>query len=275
MNISQSKKSALQQSLQQLESENSLLKTELLQAQAIIESLKQENQALTKRLSTYTSKPEESKRIEKPSLDTNNDSPSRLCDLCKQEIPKLNFDLHQVQCMRKNTKCQYCNLVLPVTALDKHLNDMKSGFESLAQDIENGNIGSLADKELHGCGFEVKDDGEAGNSLLHVAVKSGKREMVQFLMNKGLDINVVNNFNESVLHVACGKLKDFDMVQFLISKGADVRILNSMGDSAVDVAKRSGFLDAVLYFQQKGAIRARPMSARNIARPGTGASKMH
>ena len=275
MNISQSKKSALQQSLTKLESENSSLKEELLRAQAIIESLQKENQALNKRLSTYTSKPEDSKRIEKPSLEMNNELPGRLCDLCKQEIPKLNFDLHQVQCMRKNTKCQHCNLVLPVTALEKHLNDMKAGFDSLAEDIEKGNIEGMADKELHGCGFEVKDDGEAGNSLLHVAVKSGKREMVQLLLNKGLDINVVNSFNESVLHVACGKLKDFSMVQFLISKGADVRILNSMGDSAVDVAKRSGFLDAVLYFQQKGAVRARPMSARNIARPRTGSSKLH
>ena len=274
MNISQSKKLGLEQTLKDLESENSTLKAELIQAQAIIESLRKENQALTKRLSAYISKPEDLKRTEKPSIESNNDSNSRMCELCKQEIPKQNYDLHQVQCMRKNTKCPYCNMILPVTALEKHLNDMKATFVSLAEDIENGSIESLADKEIHGCGFDIKDEGEVGNSLLHVAVKSGKREMVQFLMNKGVDINVVNNFNESVLHVACGKLKDFSMVQFLISKGADLRILNSMGDSAVDVAKRSGFLDAVLYFQQKGAIRTRPMSARHVARPGTGASKL-
>jgi predicted Fe-Mo cluster-binding NifX family protein/FtsZ-binding cell division protein ZapB len=275
MNKSHSKKVLLQQTLQQLEEENSSLKSQLVEAQALIDSLRKENQALTKRLSSYTSKPEDLKTQEKSPQEVPNNSLTKTCDLCKQEIPKPNFDLHQVQCMRKNTRCKFCNLIFPVASLENHLNDMKGNFEGLAFDVEEGNIGSLAEKEIHGCHFDLKEENEIGNSLLHVAVKCGRREVVQFLLNKGVDINIVNSFNESVLHVACGKLKDFSMLQFLVSKGADVKILNSMGDSAMDVAKRSGFLDAVLYFQNKVSVRTRPMSARQVGRPGTGINKLH
>lgn len=270
MNISHSKKSTLQLTLHQLEQENSELRQELLEAQTIIETLKLENQALTKRLSTYLHKPEKPQKSE--------DNPKQLtkiCDICSQEIPSSNFDLHQVQCMRKNARCQYCNLIVPSNSIESHIQEKKGKFEDLVADIEQGNLESLADREIHGCKFEITELSDIGNSLLHIAVRNGKREIVQFFLNKGLSINVVNNFGESLLHVACGKLKDFSMVQFLVNKGVDLRLLNSMGDSAVDVAKRNGFHEAVLYFQQRGQVKGRLMSAGVNRRPGTGINNFH
>ena len=272
MNIPQGKKTVLQQSLFQLEQENSELRQELMEAQALIETLKQENQALTKRLNTYISIPEKKKIVkpEEPSKPV-----SKTCSLCSQEIPLSNFDLHQVQCMRKNARCQFCNQILPVSSLDTHIQEKKGSFEDLVLDIEQANIESLADREIHGCKFDVREPGEIGNTLLHVAVRSGKREVVQFFVNKGMSLNEVNNFGESLLHVACGKLRDFSMVQFLASKGVDLRVVNSMGDSAMEVAKRNGFHEAVLYFQQKVVGRGRLMSAGNGRRPGTGLNSLH
>lgn len=269
MNIPHSKKSPLQATLHQLEQENSELRQELLEAQALIETLKLENQALTKRLSTYI-------RPEKPQKPEDHPkSSTKTCDICSQEIPASNYDLHQVQCMRKNARCQYCNSVVPSNSIESHIQEKRGKFEDLVQDIEQGNLESLADRELHGCKFDVSEVSEIGNSLLHIAVRNGKREIVQYLLNKGVGINVVNNFGESLLHVACGKLKDFSMVQFLVNKGVDLRMVNSMGDSAVDVAKRNGFHEAVLYFQQRGQVKGRLMSAGGPRRPGTGVNNFH
>lgn len=164
---------------------------------------------------------------------------------------------------------------MPSNSIESHIQEKRGKFEDLVQDIEQGNLESLADRELHGCKFDVSEVSEIGNSLLHIAVRNGKREIVQYLLNKGVGINVVNNFGESLLHVACGKLKDFSMVQFLVNKGVDLRMVNSMGDSAVDVAKRNGFHEAVLYFQQRGQVKGRLMSAGGPRRPGTGVNNFH
>jgi hypothetical protein len=270
MNISQGKKTLIQQTLFQLEQENSELRQELMEAHAIIETLKQENQALTKRLNTYINKPGKTLKPEEPSKPV-----SKVCDICSQDIPLSNFDLHQIQCMRKNARCQFCNQIFPVNNIDAHIQEKRGKFEDLVLDIEQGNIESLADREIHGCKFDSREPGDIGNTLLHTAVKNGKREVVQFFVNKGLNLNEVNNFGESLLHVACGKLKDFSMVQFLVSKGVDFRVVNSMGDSAMEVAKRNGFHEAVLYFQQKVQMKGRLMSAGVSRRPGTGLNSFH
>lgn len=259
-----SKTGILKKQIQELEFENSELKVQLMESRAIIESLQQENKSLCKRLSSYKydGKPNESK-AESAS------SSVRMCDNCNQEVPADNIDLHKVQCYRRIVKCKACNLGIPTNQLENHINTEKGTVEDLIKDIELANIESLGNREAHGCKFDIVLDDPGQNTLIHIATKTGRREVLQFLLNKGINVNSVNSFGETPLHVACGKLKDFAMVQFLVSKGSDLKATNAMGDSAVEVAKRNGFHEAVLYFQQKLMGNARPGSSFQSSRPST------
>lgn len=44
---------------------------------------------------------------------------------------------------------------------------------------------------------------ENGLSLLHLASKEGKKEIVKFLLETGEDVEALNNFEETSLHLAC------------------------------------------------------------------------
>ena len=253
------KTGALKKQIQDLEHENSDLKVQLMEARAMIESLREENQSLQKRLNSY--KPSPVKLFSLSPQPEPSFSKSSVCDNCNQEVPPENLDLHKVQCLRRFTKCKACNQPFPPSQLETHSLSKIGSFLDIVKDIESFNIESLGDREAHGCRFDAKDNQPGENSLLHAAVRTGKRETVQFLLNKGIDVNIRNSFGESPLHFVCGKSKDLAMVQFLVSKGADFRAVNDMGDSPVDVAKRNGFHECVLYFQQK--------MLANGGRPGT------
>jgi ankyrin repeat protein len=251
-----SKSSNLHRQVQNLESENADLKAQLMEAKAIIDSLKQENQALSKRIRTYKG----NTIISSDSTFVTNKGSSSICDNCNQEVPERNLDLHFVQCLKRITRCISCNEPISAVELDNHIAAQKGSIEDMIIDIESGNIGRLDSRVAHGAELSIVDTN--GNTLLHIAVKSGKREMVQYFLSKGLDINASNNFGETPLHLVCGRHKDFCMVQFLTTKGSDCMKPNSLGDSPMELAKRNGFLEAVIHFQKKSG----------NGRPGTSGS---
>ena len=253
-----SKTSMLQRQVKELESENADLKIHLMEAQALIGSLAQENQALSKRLINYKG----NTIITSNSTFITNTCSIAVCENCNQEVPQENIDLHLVQCLRRITRCKVCNE--PLTDLELHLRSQIGNIEDIILDIESGNIQSLDSRFAHGARIDTLDDN--ANNLLHIASKSGKREMVQYFLSKGLDINAINEFGETPLHLVCGKFKDFYMVQFLINKGSDFRLTNSLGDSCMEVAKRNGFHEAVIYFQQKGLKSPRPSTTAGNSR---------
>jgi regulator of replication initiation timing len=266
-----SKPSLLKKQIQDLETENSELKVQLMEARAMIESLRQENEGLSKRLKAYNLTKTIAAEPENPiSL-----SPQELCDNCNQEVPSGNISLHKIQCIKRYTKCKACRTIIPSSEVESHYRAQMGTFEDLLKDIESGSIEKLADREAHGHNFNAQDPGPGNNTLVHIAVKAGKRELVQFFLNKGLGINMINAFGETPLHVACGKNKDLAMVQFLVSKGADYKICNSMGDSPVEVAKRNGFHEAILYFQQKANGGTRPGTSGYNVRPGSVGNRLN
>ena len=244
----------LQRQVQDLEHENSFLKIQLMQAQALIDSLKQENQALSKRLTSYKG----SSILSGDSTFVTNKGTFSLCENCNQEVPQGNLDLHLVQCLRRISRCKVCNEPLVSAELENHIQEHVGSMEDMSRDLEAGNIQGIESRFAHGARIDMVTEDDYANTLLHLAVRSGKREIVQYFLSKGIDVNIRNGFGETALHIVCGKFKDICMVQFLVSKGGDCKIMNSLGDSCMEVAKRNGFHDAVIHFQQRSMGSGRP-----------------
>ena len=63
-------------------------------------------------------------------------------------------------------------------------------------------------------------------TILHVLAKSNKLEMAEFLIDKGIDVNAVDEYKRTPLHLATSHI---DMVQLLITRGADLNVLDNKG----------------------------------------------
>lgn len=242
---------SMQKEIQELENANSNLKIQLIEAQAIITSLQQENQYLQKRLTCYKNETFlsfDSTFITNQFLDTQ-------CDNCEESIPASSIELHTIECTKKLTKCSICNEKVLIQDMPQHITSRMGTVHELEQEIEKGDIQTIEMRIAHGARVSSVSDDIYCNSLMHLAVRHGRLEIVEYFLKRGLDINCTNACGESPLHLVCGKVKDLVMVKYLVSKGAECRMKNSLGDSCIDLAKRYGFHEAVLFFQQLRPIR--------------------
>jgi len=64
-----------------------------------------------------------------------------------------------------------------------------------------------------------------GASPLHFAVHFRKMEVIQFLLNKGADINAIDNLSQNPLHIAVEK-NNIEIVKYLVEKNAPVNMPN-------------------------------------------------
>lgn len=245
---------SIQKVILELEIENSHLKTQILEARAIIKSLKQENIGLTKRLSLYKG----DSILAYDSTFITNQFMLTVCENCEQDIPYTDLEVHQSQCQKNFSRCNFCNIVFHINELNLHIEEQKGNILDLVKDVENGDITSLDMRMAHGAKVNSVINDPKSNSLIHIAVCSGKLEVVEYLLKHGVDINTPNAYGELPLHLACGKHKNIQTVKYLVSKGALYKKKNSLGDSCIDLAQRTGFHEAVLFFQQSGS---RPSSS--------------
>lgn len=74
---------------------------------------------------------------------------------------------------------------------------------------------------------------------LHLAVQSENLQIIRLLLTSGVDINTLYQNGDTILHFAVksGKLK---VVKELIARGADITALNDEGHSAMDLALSLG-----------------------------------
>jgi tetratricopeptide (TPR) repeat protein len=79
---------------------------------------------------------------------------------------------------------------------------------------------------------------ENGNTALHYAAEDSDTEIAEFLIKKGANINLKNEFDETPLQIAIFDLfnrfpKGERMAKMLISKGADVNVFDKKGHSLI------------------------------------------
>ncbi|TNF70057.1 MAG: ankyrin repeat domain-containing protein [Gammaproteobacteria bacterium] len=81
-------------------------------------------------------------------------------------------------------------------------------------------------------------------TALHHAVRCGNLEMAEILLNKGADINVLNEHFGTPLHFAVSQ-NNQEMVKFLLKKGADINIVNNEGLTPVQFATKNKQTDSI------------------------------
>jgi beta-lactamase regulating signal transducer with metallopeptidase domain/ankyrin repeat protein len=100
------------------------------------------------------------------------------------------------------------------------------------------------------------------NQQLINAVQTGYIEKAKALIEKGADINTLNENGSTSLMLAIS-LGDLEMVKMLLERGADVNVENKDGNSAIIVAARSKFPEQIIpMLLAKGA----DANARNLNR---------
>ena len=87
--------------------------------------------------------------------------------------------------------------------------------------------------ELTNGSYFVKD--EYGNTLLHYATRTSSLPMVKFLVEKGLDVNALNDQYETPIFSSV-KNNNFETVKFLVKEGAFIDIKNRRFETPHDIA---------------------------------------
>ncbi|GHM58644.1 MAG: hypothetical protein sL5_07220 [Candidatus Mesenet longicola] len=74
-----------------------------------------------------------------------------------------------------------------------------------------------------------------GKTLLHYAAEKGSREIIEFLIDERVDVNIKDKDGNTALHVAAKK-GHVDTVKLLLRKDAHFNISNKIGDTPIDIA---------------------------------------
>lgn len=162
--------------------------------------------------------------------------------------PNLGTPLSE-SCRRGNLEA--VNLLLDNGALitDEAFVAMYNRHENIALRLIDGNIDLTVKSGSH------KD------TLLHYACAFGEVKIVRALLEKGADVNVKNNLDDTPLFYACNKqayLKvteqdRLEIAKMLIERGADVNASNLWNKRPIHEACEDGYLEIVKFLIQRGS----------------------
>lgn len=92
-----------------------------------------------------------------------------------------------------------------------------------------------------------------GNHLLHLAAFQGELNAVETLIECHVDVNILNGFGETALHVsAATRVGGKNLVEALLKAGASPNIANDFGKSVIHVASESGNTDIIFVLLSGG-----------------------
>ena len=177
-------------------------------------------------------------------------------------------------CIRHNTHCSFCNQTIKKQDLETHILTAKGTIQDLAEEVKLSDFEKITDREAHVANLKEQLEDGSGNTLLHVSVRTGNKEIVLYLLARGLEINQQNRYGETPLHFVCGRNRDLDMVKLLVSKGGDYNIPNNLGESALckiytAQAHRNGDHEAALFFTTRNKPQLSLSISDSVPRPET------
>ena len=101
--------------------------------------------------------------------------------------------------------------------------------------------------EVYGFGMKERDEHQA--TLLHHAATTNQVEVMQYLIDSGIDLNATDKDGHTALHVAVLQ-GHVDALNLLLDSGIDDTILNKDKDAALHISARSPNTDTLAAFLQ-------------------------
>jgi ankyrin repeat protein len=101
--------------------------------------------------------------------------------------------------------------------------------------------------------LDPKSKGETGeNVLFHLVRKKDQDAIINYFLNKGVDVNTGDQTGTSAFMVA-SSTKNLELVKSLISKVKDINQVNKNGESALFFAVQTGTPQIIQFLIEKGA----------------------
>jgi ankyrin repeat protein len=123
-------------------------------------------------------------------------------------------------------------------------------FTPLTEAIRSNNIDML--KMFVAKGANLHKTTSLGESYLHFAAFLNRKELAEYLIDSGLDVNIKKNGNLTPLHIAAVS-GNREVSELLIEKGADLDLRSTDGGTPLHFAVAAGHQDIVELIRSKGA----------------------
>jgi len=102
-------------------------------------------------------------------------------------------------------------------------------------------------------GLNITDVDDDGLSAIDIAIKFKREDVVNFCLEKGMDINSTSRKSGITPIVLASCFNNISMVELLLKNGADINAQDSNGMSAKDYAKKLGQKKMITFLDEHGA----------------------
>lgn len=127
--------------------------------------------------------------------------------------------------------------------------DYRTGMNIFHLAVEGKNLKIIED--LIKKGFSVNEKNPiSGSAAIHYASRSCSSEVVDLLIEKKVDLSVVNKHKQTALHLAA-KRSCFNVVSSLLEKGIDHTAKDDSGKMAIDYLKDNKYNKELAYYVNK------------------------
>ena len=110
-------------------------------------------------------------------------------------------------------------------------------------------------KKLMDNGFKFincENEHDFNRTPLHKAAQNGHKNVVEYLISQGAEVNTTDKFGKTPLHFATGeesKDGELEIVKLLVEKGARIDKKDSFGNTPMHIASIRGHEKLVNYFK--------------------------
>lgn len=154
---------------------------------------------------------------------------------------------------------------------DKFGPDLDWTFLHVCAENDQSDNTDMAKYLVNEMGIDINARSKTDAKAIHVAARAGQKNMVKFLIEKGLSVDEPGMHGQSPLFYAAikGQIK---VAEYLISKGANVNLKDRMGCQIIDLAAGLGQVDFVKLLLQNGAINTN--ASKCIINPNVGSPEI-
>jgi len=145
----------------------------------------------------------------------------------KNKNGQMPFNLVKNETLKANLQDQYN---LTQTLFDAVENDSLPEIEHILDRLPSNQVSIIVNSRTN------PESAEQGETPLHIAVKTGNKEMVKFLLDKGANVNAGDKYEATPLHFAC-RNGDGYIARMLVEFGGDLTIKAIDGRTPLDACK--------------------------------------